>query len=624
MKKLRYLLILILFFPFCVFAKEDVTIEKIESVDKSSEDIIDSISFEGLSIDNQISFLDVGDYIQYEITINNPTSMNYLLSDDSMVQGSDHFSYRFESGSDSVVKAKSKTKLTLTVSYDEEVVFDSDESYVETNRVQIPIEEVAGVNPQTFTTIYYLTIIVFILVVGTLFFLLYTRGKGYITFILILSLCIPFLTYAYEELVITIHSEISVVNPGSVPVVPPEEPQNHPKFCVVRGTTIDSEKDYYEFEDGMTTEEWNNSSYKTFDMTWDSFIDTDGAYTNIDRIGNVILDSSNGCYYNGLIDIEVSPIYLNLVSYYQNGYYSDSSSSFEVKTCQSTQTVAECFGNLFDDKEIYRYSGKLGECYRSVHGTSGNSRASALTQCTANYGIVNKKVSPNDLIGNFSYFYLDSIMRFGCLSGDTEIEVYDKKKKKRCKKKLRDVTYDDLVLAWDFENGEFVWVEPFWIMEHKQASEYILLTFSDGSTLKVIGDHRIYNRDIGRFTSIKDEKSSPIGMTTLNSNGDIVSLTSREYITGTIDYCNIITNHHINVFANGILTSHGINNCYPIENDQFVVEERDSFTKEDFAVEMDVFDGLNLSNVDANYLGNKEDTRRSLMQYIQTLMNTKK
>ena len=224
MKTLRYLLILILFFPFCVVAKEDVTIEKIESVDKSSEDIIDSISFEGLSIDNQISFLDVGDYIQYEITINNPTSMNYLLSDDSMIQGSDHFSYRFESGSDSVVKAKSKTKLTLTVSYDEEVVFDSDESYVETNRVQIPIEEVAGVNPQAFTTIYYLTIIVFILVVGTLFFLLYTRGKGYITFILILSLCIPFLTYAYEELVITIHSEISVVNPGSVPVVPPEDP----------------------------------------------------------------------------------------------------------------------------------------------------------------------------------------------------------------------------------------------------------------------------------------------------------------------------------------------------------------------------------------------------------------
>ena len=62
-----------------------------------------------------------------------------------------------------------------------------------------------------------------------------------------------------------------------------------------------------------------------------------------------------------------------------------------------------------------------------------------------------------------------------CLSGDCEIIVYDKKKKKKLKKKLRDITYDDLVLAWDFDKGEYVFVKALWIQKLMLSDEYYLL-----------------------------------------------------------------------------------------------------------------------------------------------------
>lgn len=162
-----------------------------------------------------------------------------------------------------------------------------------------------------------------------------------------------------------------------------------------------------------------------------------------------------------------------------------------------------------------------------------------------------------------------------CLAYDTEIEVYDKKNKKRKKKKLIDVTDDDLVLVWDFDLGKEVFAKPLWIMEPDIADSYVLLKFSDGSELKVITDHRIYNADKGMFTPVMDDDLTPVGTKTYSSSGEYITLVSKEIINEEIKFCNMITERHINFFGNGIITSWRINNLYKIKDMKFVKDDRE-------------------------------------------------
>lgn len=80
-----------------------------------------------------------------------------------------------------------------------------------------------------------------------------------------------------------------------------------------------------------------------------------------------------------------------------------------------------------------------------------------------------------------------------CLSSNTEVYVYDKKKKRFKKKKISEVDYDDELLCWDFDNGCFAVAKPIWIMKEKQTFKYNKLTFSDGNILETINQHRIFN-----------------------------------------------------------------------------------------------------------------------------------
>ena len=155
--------------------------------------------------------------------------------------------------------------------------------------------------------------------------------------------------------------------------------------------------------------------------------------------------------------------------------------------------------------------------------------------------------------------------RFICLSSNTDVYVYDKKKKKFKKKKISEVDYDDEILCWDFDNGEFAIAKPIWIKKCEQTNKYNLLKFNDGSSLETINQHRIFNVEKGMFTYPMSD-DTPIGTTTFNSKGEYVKLVSKEVIEKPIDYYNVMTEYHINLFANDILTSCRLSNMYKVKN----------------------------------------------------------
>ena len=180
-----------------------------------------------------------------------------------------------------------------------------------------------------------------------------------------------------------------------------------------------------------------------------------------------------------------------------------------------------------------------------------------------------------------------------CLMEGTKISLAD-----GGTKNIEDVTYDDELLVWDFDNGQFASAKPVWMVQPFKASSHVLIRFSDGSELGTIPDgkgHRVFNKDQGAFTHMISD--TPIG----TKVGDDVTVVGREDVAKETTFYNVITHTHINVFANGILTSTGLNNLYPIEGMKFVKEERSPRSKEEFVVSEELFSGLRLAEQPVSY-----------------------
>ncbi len=216
----------------------------------------------------------------------------------------------------------------------------------------------------------------------------------------------------------------------------------------------------------------------------------------------------------------------------------------------------------------------------------------------------------------FSVYYI-------CVDEDSVVYFYDDKKKKFKKKKIKDVTYDDELLVWDFDNGCFTTAKPLWIKQIEVADEYHLLKFSDGSTLKTINHHRIFNKEKGAFT-YPMTADTPIGTTSFNSKGEEVKLVSVEKVYERIKYCNVITNYHMNLFTNDILTSCRLNNIYPIKDMKFVKDNRKLKDISEYkGIDKKWYDGLRLSEYDGNI--NKDGShRKDIYDYIDRLESKRK
>lgn len=144
----------------------------------------------------------------------------------------------------------------------------------------------------------------------------------------------------------------------------------------------------------------------------------------------------------------------------------------------------------------------------------------------------------------------------------------------RTNKKIQDITYDDELLVWNFDEGKYDSAKPLWIKKAQTTTWYYRLTFSDGTVLKVTGDypkaHSLYSVDDGKFIHANEL----VGKKVYTLNG-IQTLEKCEETHEEVEFYNIITDYHMNLFAEGILTSTSLNNLYPIEKMTFVKEDRE-------------------------------------------------
>jgi len=196
---------------------------------------------------------------------------------------------------------------------------------------------------------------------------------------------------------------------------------------------------------------------------------------------------------------------------------------------------------------------------------------------------------------------------FSCFVKDTLITLAN-----GVQKPIQDITYDDSLVVGNFDEGKFDEAKPIWICQPFVLPNYRLMKFNNGRELSVASfkeGHRIYNIQNKSFTNL-NTPATPFGTKTLCDNGEIAILVGDELVENNAWFYNIITNKHINMFANSILTSCKLNNIYPISSDmKFIKNNRKLRDISEFEeVSEEVFEGLRLAE-QPDYTGLKEKAK---------------
>lgn len=139
---------------------------------------------------------------------------------------------------------------------------------------------------------------------------------------------------------------------------------------------------------------------------------------------------------------------------------------------------------------------------------------------------------------------------------------------------VEDVDYDTELLVWNFDEGKYDKAKPLWIKKAQTTTWYYELKFSNGLELKVTGSypeaHSLFSVEDGKFI----HSNRLVGKKVYTLNG-IATLESCEEIHEEVEFYNIFTYYHLNLFANDVLTSTSLNNIYPIKDMKFVKTQRE-------------------------------------------------
>lgn len=158
---------------------------------------------------------------------------------------------------------------------------------------------------------------------------------------------------------------------------------------------------------------------------------------------------------------------------------------------------------------------------------------------------------------------------YACLVEGTKITLSD-----GSTKLVQDIQYGDKVLCYDFTNGVQTTSYIDWMIPERIATTYWEITLSDGTVLNLVGSngksHRLYNVTKQRFDYPQDFGADDL---TIKEDGTTVRVVSCKQIEKTVKFYNIASHEHINVYANGVLTSNRLNNRFKIVDNKFTDEK---------------------------------------------------
>ena len=250
MKKLCFLLLLILLLPITVFASEDITIDKIEIVDKSINTVVvEEPKIDGLKVTFNLKFVELNDFAKYKLYITNNSDDEYILDENSSISNDEKYiSYKYDYEEElSTIKAGATKVLYVTVSYNKEIEATDyvDGKYENNAYIDLSLSKNNEVeNPNTSAELILGAFL--ILICSVILILCGSKIKKYSMVLLIMTVLIPIIVSAIKEFKMELYINVQV-----------EKQKEMGTF------TLCYEGREFQFEKGMSFEEWMNSEYNT-------------------------------------------------------------------------------------------------------------------------------------------------------------------------------------------------------------------------------------------------------------------------------------------------------------------------------------------------------------------------
>lgn len=157
-----------------------------------------------------------------------------------------------------------------------------------------------------------------------------------------------------------------------------------------------------------------------------------------------------------------------------------------------------------------------------------------------------------------------SVYSFYCLAAGTKILLAN-----GSEKNIEDIGYDDQLLVWNFDEGRPGSAKPFWIKKKETAPYFWDIRFDDGTSVRACGPkgHEFFSGDRQDFV-YGDELA---GHAVLKQDGKTAKCVSSSLVKEGVDMYNLMTEKHVNCFANGVLAGCSLcKNLYGIEGLRFV------------------------------------------------------
>ena len=261
--------------------------------------------------------------------------------------------------------------------------------------------------------------------------------------------------------------------------------------------------------------------------------------------------------------------------------------------------------------------------------TSSNVSVTMGGQSISNYTYSNGNISIPNVTGDI---VITARSERSCLAEGTKILLANGKYKN-----IEDIKYDDLLKVYNHVTGEFTDVYPIWIEDEGKEKQYRKLTFSDGSQLKVVNSHSIFDVDKKMYIDAVNDDECKIGTRVYKVKNDdfllrndgykleIVTITNIEDICEEVKYYNVVSTMYYNVIANDILTTDAtssISNIYGFTDNAIYGENYYTISNGEKLEYKDVsfipyylYEGLNLQNA-KGLIGNGLD-----IEFLKTFIN---
>lgn len=141
-----------------------------------------------------------------------------------------------------------------------------------------------------------------------------------------------------------------------------------------------------------------------------------------------------------------------------------------------------------------------------------------------------------------------------CVTGDTLVTLAD-----GTQKRIDQVTFDDKILVWDFDKGEYTFAGASIIENHGYGNNDVIeLEFEDGTTIKVVNVHGFFDANLNKWVDIDANNVFDfIGHSFTQVNGasyKTVKLVSATVTTEYIEAWSILTADHYNCILEGLFS----------------------------------------------------------------------